>query len=101
MAMYHVQPCHVGARRDGILVSTEAARVRKVRADVCQALEDVPSFSIRNGYLGLKRCIRDIRHSNEGCYVGLRKIWCIASLCGSYPFISRRLTKKQNHLPAK
>ena len=60
MAVHHVQPAHVCTRRDCILIHTKAARVREVRTDIGQALEDVPAFCVGDGNLCLQRCIRDV-----------------------------------------
>ena len=72
VAVHHVQPCHVGAWRDGVLVYAEAAWVREVRAQIRQVLEDVAVPGVAgDGDLGFQGCVGDVGYAWERGYVGL------------------------------
>ncbi len=68
VAMNHVEPCHVGARRYGVLIDAKPSRIREVRTDVCHALENVLVTRIAgNGNLGFEGRVRDVRHASKRC----------------------------------
>ena len=61
MAVDHIQPCHVSASWNRILVDSEAAGIGEVGAQVGKTLEDVAVFRVSwNWYLSFERRVRDI-----------------------------------------
>jgi hypothetical protein len=85
MTVNHVEPCYIGAGRDGVLIYTEATRIGEVGAQNAEALEDVGVVDVTcYWYLCFQRVVGDVGDSWERGEVGLCEIGCIAGLCRTW-----------------